>query len=89
MNYSYPSVLYVQESLQAEPEVFIDPNKWSDDGTIALGSCTFSEDGEYCVYGISESGSDWRTIKVSSYSALHVLNNVSLSRLSKQLLKRI
>lgn len=60
------SVLYVQETLESDPEVFIDPNKWSDDGTVALGSCTFSENGEYCAYGISKSGSDWRTIKVKS-----------------------
>ena len=64
------SVLYVQESLEASPEVFIDPNEWSDDGTIALGRCTFSENGEYCAYGISKSGSDWRTIKVNSRSPL-------------------
>lgn len=59
-----PSVLYVQLSLDAEPEVFVDPNTWSEDGTIALGSCSFSEDGSYCAYTISESGSDWRTVKV-------------------------
>jgi prolyl oligopeptidase len=58
------NVLYVQESLNGSPEVFIDPNTWSKDGTVALGSCVFSEDGELCAYGVSESGSDWRTIKV-------------------------
>lgn len=56
--------MYVQETLAAEPAVFIDPNTWSDDGTVAMGTYSFSEDGEYCAYGVNESGSDWMTIKV-------------------------
>src|SRR5688500_14886947 len=37
------SVLYVQESLADEPRVLIDPNAWSKDGTVALGSLAFSD----------------------------------------------
>ena len=54
----------MQESLEAEPEVFFNPNSLSEDGTVALGTKAFSEDGELFAYALSESGSDWNTVKV-------------------------
>lgn len=58
------SVLYTQANLDAEPEVLLDPNTWSQDGTIALGSTSFSEHGEYLAYSLTEAGSDWRTWRI-------------------------
>lgn len=57
------SVMYVQNSLDAEATVFLDPNTFSEDGTVALSSYAFTEDGEYFAFGVSASGSDWVEIK--------------------------
>ena len=46
----------------SEPEVFLDPNTFSEDGTTSLGALSFSEDGKTLAYSISEGGSDWRKI---------------------------
>lgn len=58
------SVLYVLESLDAEPQVLLDPNTLSPDGTIALSGMAISEDGNFMAYGLSTSGSDWQEWKV-------------------------
>ena len=58
------AVLYKQTGLKGEPEVLLDPNQLADDGTAALGTYAFSEDGEWLAYGVSRSGSDWQTIEV-------------------------
>ncbi len=54
------SVLYVQKGLEGKPEVLLDPNTFSADGTTKLGTFALSKDGKYAAYGISRSGSDWQ-----------------------------
>ena len=48
----------------SEPEVFLDPNTFSEDATTSLGSLQFSKDGKTVAYSISEGGSDWRKILI-------------------------
>ncbi len=57
-------VLYYQKSLKDEPEIFLDPNTFSEDGTVSLGGISFSKDDKYMSYLISESGSDWKKMYV-------------------------
>lgn len=58
------SVLYQMDRLGGEQRVMLDPNKLSDDGTVALQGISFSHDGKYLAYVISRSGSDWQEIYV-------------------------
>ncbi|MHC0064669.1 prolyl oligopeptidase family serine peptidase [Nostoc sp. UIC 10890] len=58
------SVLYTLKTLDDQPKVLLDPNKLSEDGTIALAGLSISEDGKLLAYGLSSSGSDWQEWKV-------------------------
>ncbi|PZD77392.1 prolyl oligopeptidase family protein [Mesonia sp. K7] len=55
---------YKKGGNEADAEVFLDPNKFSDDGTTSLGGMSFSKNGKILAYSISEGGSDWRKVIV-------------------------
>ena len=67
------SVLYIQKGLNGKPEVLIDPNKWSEDGTVRLGAFALSKDAKYAVVGISRSGSDWQEYQVMEVATRKML----------------
>ena len=58
------NVVYVQKSLDAEAELLIDPNTWSEDGTVAMASYFPSPDGRHVAYMIQDGGSDWRQVRI-------------------------
>jgi len=58
------SVLYQMNELGGTLHEFLDPNKLSTDGTVALQDISFSKDGKHMAYVISRSGSDWQEIYV-------------------------
>lgn len=53
------SVLYRKKGENGTPEVFLDPNTFSADGTTKLAGVSFSKDGSLCAYQISRGGADW------------------------------
>ncbi|HEV8203683.1 MAG TPA: hypothetical protein VGP98_05580, partial [Pyrinomonadaceae bacterium] len=58
------NVYYIQKGIDGTSEEFLDPNKFSADGTSTLSAFSLSKDGKYLAYGISQGGSDWVTLKV-------------------------
>ncbi|MCA9240683.1 MAG: S9 family peptidase, partial [Planctomycetales bacterium] len=58
------AVLYVADSIKDDGRVLIDPNQWSNDGTVSLSGYAASHDGRYLAYKQSAAGSDWQTIRV-------------------------
>ena len=78
--------MFQQASLEAEAKEFLDPNKFSEDGTTALQQAEFSEDGKQLAYIVCEKGSDWGKIKLKSVETDQILEdeleNVKFSCLS-------
>lgn len=64
------SVLYWREDKPGAAEkVLLDPNKLSEDGTVALSGYSVSEDGKFLAYGLSSAGSDWKEWRVREISS--------------------
>ena len=68
-------VLYVKKGIDGEPEVLLDPNTFSEDGTIALSGTSVSNDAKYLAYKISHSGSDWNEIRVMEIEGKNELSD--------------
>ncbi len=68
------SILMVQDSIETQARMLLDPNKLSNDGTIALANIAVSNDGKYLVYSVSKSGSDWNEIYVRDIETAKDIN---------------
>ena len=69
------SIWYRQKQLTGQPELFLDPNKLSSDGTVSLGSIRFNKSGKYMAYSIQRAGSDWQEGYVMDVKTKEVLKD--------------
>ena len=78
-------VVYRKKESEDE-EVFLDPNSFSEDGTISLTGLDFSKNGKLVSYSISEGGSDWRKVVVMDTETKEIigdtLTNIKFSGIS-------
>jgi len=58
------SVCFIQKGLDGTPEVFLDPNVLSADGTVRASLIGASNDDRYVAVSRGEAGSDWSEIRV-------------------------
>jgi prolyl oligopeptidase len=68
-------VLYRMKDIFDEPELVLDPNTFSTDGTVSLGNFSFSKDGSLLAFQVSESGSDLRIIRVMNLRTKKILKD--------------
>ena len=71
------SILYRSKDNQ-NPEIFLDPNTFSEDGTTSLAGISFSENGKLLAYSISEGGSDWRKIIIKNVESNLIIEDTIL-----------
>jgi len=69
------SKLMIKDCDDCEPRVLLDPNKFSQDGTISLGGTSVSNDASLLAYAISDGGSDWRTWRVLKIETGEILTD--------------
>ena len=67
------SVIYRQKGLDGKPEVFIDPNAISPDGTTSINIIGVSDDNKYVAVSRQDAGSDWQQIHVYEVESMNKL----------------
>ncbi|WP_281989018.1 prolyl oligopeptidase family serine peptidase [Aquimarina aggregata] len=68
-------VIYRFKNEGDEPEVFLDPNTFSKDGTTSLAGASFSKNGKLLAYSISEGGSDWRKVIIKNVETNEIVED--------------
>jgi prolyl oligopeptidase len=71
------SVMYrrPKDDKQATPEVYLDPNTFSDDATVGLSGISFTQDGSLSAHQITEGGSDWRKVIIMDTESKKILED--------------
>ncbi|MEA3316731.1 MAG: prolyl oligopeptidase family serine peptidase [Bacteroidota bacterium] len=69
------SIMYIQDDLEEEARVILDPNKLSEDGTVSLSGYSISKDGKYMAYSVAKAGSDWNEIFVKKIKSGKILDD--------------
>ena len=69
-------VLYMADGINGEPEVLIDPNTLSEDGTVSMASTELSPKASFLAYMLSDGGTDWKTIHVRDTSKKSDLTDI-------------
>ena len=69
------SKLMIKDCDGCEERVLLDPNNFSDDGTMSLGGTSISNDASLIAYSISDGGSDWRTWKILNINSGETLQD--------------
>ena len=69
------SKLMIKDCDSCDARVLIDPNQFSNDGTVSLGGTSISNDASHIAYSISDGGSDWRTWKIMNIETGEVLDD--------------
>lgn len=70
------AVIYRQNGLEGEKEVFLDPNTMSEEGTVAVNLLGISKDNRYIAYSVAQAGSDWQDIFVKEVATGKQLDDV-------------
>ena len=69
------AVIYIQEGLDGEPRVFLDPNKVNEAGTTTLNLSGMSKDNKYVTVARSDGGSDWTSFQIMDIATGETLDD--------------
>ena len=64
--------LMIRDCESCPERILIDPNDFSNDGTVSLASVSVSPNAEWIAFAKSDGGSDWRTWKIMNLSLINI-----------------
>ena len=69
------SKLMIKDCEDCKERVLIDPNTFSEDGTVSLGGTSINNNATHIAFSVSDGGSDWRSWKVMNIETGEVLED--------------